>query len=80
MPPHWSGLGEQAAICCTERVWAVPDAMAAKDSIVSAVACAQHEPQEPWFFTGEITPFVRQSTEAGSSLSESLVEFEFCFF
>ena len=54
--------------------------MAAKDSIVSVLACAQHELQEVLFLTNEITPFMHQSTEAGSSLSESLVEFEFCFF
>ena len=53
--------------------------MAAKDSIVSVLACAQHELQEVLFLTNEITPFMHQSTEAGSSPRERLIELEFCF-
>src|SRR6478672_3550436 len=73
IPPQCMGFGAHDTICCSDSSKSTSVCIAMCDSKTAVDANAQQDPHMPWFLTGVVTPFVRQSTAAGRLETGSIV-------
>ena len=67
-PLHPESSVSQSTKYCSEKVLTTPLFWAYKPSKLAVVANDQHDPHEPWSFTGATTPLSLQSKASGAAL------------